>query len=73
MLIRDLDILVNGTLLTSVIGDGIIVATPTGSTAYSASCGGSVVHPSIQAILMTPISPRSLSFRPILLPKDAKG
>ena len=70
-LVRHLDCFVNGTFLTSVTGDGLIVATPTGSTAYSASCGGSVVHPSIQAILMTPVCPRSLSFRPILLPKDA--
>jgi len=66
-----LDCHVNDSFLTTVVGDGLLVATPTGSTAYSASCGGSMIHPVIQAILMTPICPRSLSFRPILLPKDS--
>jgi NAD+ kinase len=54
--------------LTTVQGDGIIISTPTGSTAYSLAAGGSMVHPSVPAILLTPICAHTLSFRPLLLP-----
>lgn len=54
-----------GPLLT---GDGVVVATPVGSTAYNASAGGPIVHPENEAIIVTPHSPHSLSFRPIVAP-----
>lgn len=58
----------DGSLLTVAQADGLLLATPTGSTAYSLSAGGSLVHPSVSAIIVTPICPHTLSFRPILLP-----
>jgi NAD+ kinase len=57
--------------LTTLQGDGIILATPTGSTAYSLAAGGSMVHPAVPAILLTPICAHSLSFRPLLLPDSS--
>lgn len=59
---------INGQLLTSFLGDGIILATPTGSTAYSLSAGGVIVHPQLEAILITPICPHASSLRPIIIP-----
>jgi NAD+ kinase len=58
----------DGSLLTVAQADGLILATPTGSTAYSLSAGGSLVHPAVNVISVTPICPHTLSFRPILLP-----
>lgn len=48
-----------------------MLATPTGSTAYSVAAGGSMVHPHVPAILVTPICPHSLTFRPVILPDYA--
>lgn len=66
-----LDVGVHGEKVTLVQGDGVILATPTGSTAYSLAAGGSMVHPGVPAILLTPVSPHSLSFRPAILPDSA--
>jgi len=59
-------------LITKVQADGVMLATPTGSTAYSVAAGGSMVHPNVPAILFTPICPHSLSFRPVILPDYAQ-
>lgn len=67
-----IEIWVNSRLLTEAVADGILISTPTGSTAYSLSAGGSIVHPFVKSLLITPISPRSLSFRPLVLPLNAQ-
>ena len=55
-------------LMSEVYFLGLIIATPTGSTAYAAAAGASMVHPNVPAIVITPICPHSLSFRPIVVP-----
>ncbi|KAI2230264.1 NAD(+) kinase [Ophidiomyces ophidiicola] len=65
--VSNLEVYGDDELLTVVQADGCILSTPTGSTAYSLSAGGSLVHPSIPAILLTPICPHTLSFRPMVL------
>jgi NADH kinase len=65
-----LDVFVGGRFLTEAVADGMIVSTPTGSTAYSLSSGGSIVHPLVPSLLLTPVCPRSLSFRPLVLPSS---
>ena len=63
-----IEVFVGGRFLTEAVADGMIISTPTGSTAYSLSSGGSIVHPLVPSLLLTPICPRSLSFRPLVLP-----
>ncbi|KAK5941795.1 NAD(+) kinase [Knufia obscura] len=65
--VSNLELYGDDELLTVVQADGCIFSTPTGSTAYSLSAGGSLIHPSIPAILLTPICPHTLSFRPMVL------
>lgn len=61
---------VNGEHLTSYWSDGLIVATPTGSTGYSLSCGGPVIDPSTNSLVITPIAAHNLNARPLVIPDD---
>ncbi|KAI1817190.1 ATP-NAD kinase-like domain-containing protein [Poronia punctata] len=67
-----IDVYVNNRFLTEAVADGILASTPTGSTAYSLSAGGSIIHPLVKMLLITPICARSLSFRPLGLPLNSK-
>lgn len=67
----ELDCYCDGLQITKIAADGIIIATPTGSTAYSLSAGGSMTHPSVPSMLFTPICPHTLSFRPLLFHDSA--
>lgn len=66
--LSNIDLYLDGKLITTVQGDGLIVSTPTGSTAYAVAAGASMIHPSVPAIMVTPICPHSLSFRSIVVP-----
>jgi NAD+ kinase len=68
----EVEIVVDGKPLASCVGDGIIVATPTGSTAYNLSAGGPIIAAGLSAITITPLNPHSLSFRPIVIGADRK-
>ena len=68
----ELAVSVNGSFMYNQRSDGLIVATPTGSTAYSLSSGGPILHPRVDGIVLTPISPHALSNRPIVLPANVE-
>ena len=62
----------NGEYLTSYWADGLIVATPTGSTGYSLSCGGPVIAPGTNSMVLTPIAPHNLNARPLIVGDDTE-
>jgi len=68
----ELRVFVDGEPLADCISDGLVISTPTGSTAYNLSAGGPILSGSMEAIVVTPICPHSLSFRPIVIRADSK-
>jgi len=68
----ELKILVDGQLLAGCVSDGLVISTPTGSTAYNLSAGGPILSGKMEAMVITPICPHSLSFRPIVINADSR-
>ncbi len=71
--IFDIEVWTDSTFITRYRADGLIVSTPTGSTAYNLAAGGPILHPAVRAVIMTPICPHMLSNRSIVLPDSQEG
>ena len=67
----ELETSVNGSYVTTFRGDGLIISTPTGSTAYSLAAGGPIVHPTVDSLIINPLCPHTLTNRPIVLPGNS--
>jgi NAD+ kinase len=68
----ELKIAIQGRFVTILRGDGLIVSSPTGSTAYSLSAGGPIIDPAVQSLILTPICPHTLTHRPLIVPGNAE-
>jgi len=67
----ELKIAIQGRFVTNLRGDGLIVSSPTGSTAYALSAGGPIIDPAVQSLILTPICPHTLTHRPLIVPGNA--
>ncbi|HSF66545.1 MAG TPA: NAD(+)/NADH kinase [Nitrospiraceae bacterium] len=67
----ELKIAIQGRFVTNLRGDGLIVSSPTGSTAYSLSAGGPIIDPAVQSLILTPVCPHTLTHRPLIVPGGA--
>jgi NAD+ kinase len=68
----ELKIAIQGRFVTNLRGDGLIVSSPTGSTAYSLSAGGPIIDPAVQSLILTPICPHTLTHRPLIVPGNVE-
>ncbi|WP_455245963.1 NAD(+)/NADH kinase [Petrachloros mirabilis] len=68
----ELKIEIQGHFVTNLRGDGLIISTPTGSTAYSLSAGGPIINPAVHSLILTPVCPHTLTHRPIIVPDDSE-